>query len=318
MLVAVRSICILAALAASSGLAGCAHGRGEATTQAPDDDASARLARENAALRRRVQMLEDRVLNLEQRGGGALAAAPTPGPATSHYSLPDGRRLPVVRLGADTAPPPRPAAPPPLASTTSHVVAGSAAAMAEPEDVYAPVAADDEAEAYIPEQPPVAADDGSSKAYRLVGSRLVDLTIQNAPKRPDRPTRGKKGARVVAEYDAAMTVYKTGAFADAEAAFSAFATSYPRHDYADNALYWKGEAAYDQKHFADALAAFTEVVERYGGGNKAPDALLKIGLCYRQLGDNENARDVLTQLISAYPGERASDIARVKLAQFGN
>ncbi len=322
MLVAVRSTCILAALAVSPVLAGCAHDRAEPTTRAPDDDGSARLARENAALRRRVQMLEDRVLNLEQRGGG-LVEAPSPGPATSHYSLPDGRRLPVVRLGSDgTAPPARPPAGP-VASTTSHVVAGSSVSVPEPEAYDADR---DEPDAYVPSEPeryvaePHAAvdDDDGAKSYRLVGSRLVDLTIQNAPKRPDRPTPGKKGARIVAEYDAAMTVYKTGAFADAEAAFSTFAKTYPRHDYADNALYWKGEAAYDQEHFSDALAAFTEVVERYGGGNKAPDALLKIGLCYRQLGDSDNARDVLTQLISAYPGERASDIARVKLAQFGS
>ena len=81
------------------------------------------------------------------------------------------------------------------------------------------------------------------------------------------------------------------------------------------ALYWKGEAAYDQHHYSDALAAFTEVVERYGGGNKAPDALLKIGLCYQNLGDVENARDVMTQLIGAYPAARASDIARARLAE---
>jgi TolA-binding protein len=82
-------------------------------------------------------------------------------------------------------------------------------------------------------------------------------------------------------------------------------------------LYWKGEAAYDQHHYADALASFTEVVERYGGGNKAPDALLKIGLCYDKLGDLANARDVLTQLVAAYPSERASDIARVRISELG-
>ena len=98
----------------------------------------------------------------------------------------------------------------------------------------------------------------------------------------------------------------------------AIAREHPRHDYADNALYWKGEAAYDQRNFSGALAAFTAVVERYGGGNKAPDALLKIGLCYHNLGDAANARDVLTELIAAYPGARASDIARVKLAELGS
>jgi tol-pal system protein YbgF len=301
-------------LVAVLGLAACAHRPETPTTTAPaPDDARGRQARENAALRRRIEMLEDRVLHLEQTGDGAT-------------SLPDGRVLPIVRLDAPATSPPRHA---------------QQAARAEPEPEPAPEPAgmrprsrgttlarvpDPVAEAWaVPEEPvslqpvapPSAAAGPEPKRYRLVGARLVELTQAGGPKAPDRAPVGKKARGVVAEYEAAMAVYHAGAYGDAESAFEAFARAHPRHDYADNALYWKGEAAYDQAHYADALAAFTEVVERYGGGNKAADALLKIGLCYRELGDDPNARDVLSQLIDAYPGERASDIARVKLAEFG-
>lgn len=164
---------------------------------------------------------------------------------------------------------------------------------------------------------PLARSSGEkTRSYRLVGNHLVEMTKKNAPTGPDRPQGGKRGNRIVAEYDAAMALLKAGEAVGAELAFGAFAQHHPRHAYADNALYWKGEAAYDQKHYSDALAAFTQVVERYGGGNKAPDALLKIGLCYRNLGDQDNARDVLSELITAYPGASASDIARAKLAEF--
>ena len=162
-----------------------------------------------------------------------------------------------------------------------------------------------------------AAADTSSRTYRLVGAHLVEQTKTKGPVGPDRPQRDAKGRGIVAEYEAAMAIYKSGDFVQAEQAFEAFARRHPDHDYADNALYWKGEAAYDQQHYADALAAFTEVVERYGGGNKAPDALLKIGLCYETVGDLANATDVLTQLVAAYPGARASDIARARLAEIG-
>lgn len=239
------------------------------------------VRRDNAALRRRVQLLEDRVLYLEQ-GGGRSAGAQA---ATGEHTLPDGRSLPVVRL----APPPR-AAPP---------TAG------DDDDPEA-----DEGDGYVP-----AATSEAARSYRLEGTRLVDLTVQAGPAAPDRPDRSAKGQAIIGQYEAAMAIYKSGHAERAEAAFAEFAREHPAHDYADNALYWKGEAAYDQDHWADALAAFTEVVERYGGGNKAPDALLKIGLCYRQLGDLPNARDVLTELVAAYPGERASDIARVKLTE---
>lgn len=274
---------------------GCAHRAAapESTLAAPEDPMM-QLRRDNAALRRRVQMLEDRVLHLEQRGAPASAAAPAGASVAGAHTLPDGRELPVVRLSPQgrtaAAPPPR--------------------SRAEPREVEPgpaePRPADDSALA----EPGMA-----SQSFRLVGSRLVDMTRTNAPAEPDRPDRSAKGQPIIDEYEAAMAVYKSGQVERAETAFDDFARRHPRHDYADNALYWKGEAAYDQAHYADALAAFTEVVERYGGGNKAPDALLKIGLCYRQLGDVPNARDVLGELIAAYPGERASDIARVKLAE---
>jgi tol-pal system protein YbgF len=159
--------------------------------------------------------------------------------------------------------------------------------------------------------------DTAARSYRLVGSELVQHTKTHGPIRPDRPDRRGKGRAIVGEYDQAMAVYKSGRLADAERAFAAFAERYPQHDYADNAIYWKGEAAYDQGRYSDALAAFTDVIERYGGGNKAPDALLKIGLCYERLGDAANARDVLAELIAAYPRARASDVARVRLAEIG-
>ena len=83
-------------------------------------------------------------------------------------------------------------------------------------------------------------------------------------------------------------------------AVQAFVAEHPRSDLADNAMYWRGEAYYDQGHYSDALATFTAVIEQYAGGNKASDALLKVGLCYAQLGDLDNARDVLNRLIAAY------------------
>ncbi|MCX4241106.1 tol-pal system protein YbgF [Paraliomyxa miuraensis] len=273
---------------------GCAGRAAVPTTTTPGEEPVLQLRRDNAALRRRVQMLEDRVLHLEQGGSspGVMSSGGAAGggddPVEGHHTLADGRSLPIVRL----APQDRRAGSPPA---------------------YEPDALDPEPTegGYIDD---ASGDAVASRSFRLEGTRLVDLTRENSSA-PDRPDRSPKGRAIISEYEAAMAIYESGQVERAEAAFAAFAREHPRHDYADNALYWKGEAAYDQQHFADALAAFTAVVERYHGGNKAPDALLKIGLCYRQLGDVPNARDVLTELIAAYPGERASDIARVKLAE---
>jgi tol-pal system protein YbgF len=269
----------------------------QSTRTPATEDPMTQLRRDNAALRRRVQMLEDRVLFLEGRGEGSRSPGSRAAlsEATGEHTLPDGRSLPVVRLAPPASAPARQPAPAPASAPTLD---------REPADDTG-----DEG-GYMP-----ASTSEAARSYRLEGTRLVDLTVQAGPAAPDRPDRSAKGQAIIDEYEAAMAIYKSGHPDRAEAAFTEFAQRHPEHDYADNALYWKGEAAYDQDHFADALAAFTEVVERYGGGNKAPDALLKIGLCYRQLGDIANARDVLGELVAAYPGARASDIARVKLSE---
>lgn len=283
---------------------GCAHAKPVPMEQVSQDEITA-LRRDNASLRRHIADLEDRVVRLEHGSGmGGM----------------EDRDLPVVRL----APPKRSrphddeaehAPKEPVRKARGRSI-GDLPNSASPQESWN----DDDAgfaDAGAADKTSNGADPSSAGrgSYRLVGDRLVELTKKNAPKRPDRPARDAEGNAILTEYETAMALYKAGEVAGAERAFDLFARTHTKHDYADNALYWKGEAAYDQQHFDDALAAFTEVVERYGGGNKAPDALLKIGLCYGRLGDTANARDVLTGLVDAYPDTRASDLARARLAE---
>jgi len=281
---------------------GCAPAVSSPTPPEHGADELSGLRRENQALRRRMQMLEDRILRLEQATLSPVARVQVPAPVAAASSEPfatAGEPKPATTrvrhstksISLGTAPPP------PGAAFAEE-------GWDEAEDPYG--TAEDEA-------PDVSAGQGGQ--YLLVGSRLVELTRERGTTAPDPPARSKQARSVEARYRAAMALYRAGDFVGAEQAFDALARDAPTSDLADNALYWKGESAYDQAHYADALAAFTEVVERYGGGNKAPDALLKIGLCYDKLGDLANAHDVLARLVAAYPGAPASAIARARLAE---
>jgi tol-pal system protein YbgF len=307
---------------------GCAHQQADRDAEIPgeEDPELAQLRRENATLRNRVQNLEERVRLLE-RGGGAPASSddggyerygsldPESEESEATWAEPelDGpRQLPVVKLTPngksidhreDTPEPPPKSATRPRGSIALSPVPNSGAP--EYGDDYVVDASED----YEEPAHEVPEPSGAPASYRLVGSKLVQATQRKPAAGPSRD----KDTGVVKDYDKAMDLYRDGRYSEAEAAFSAIVSAHPDHDYADNALYWQGEAAYDQAHYADALAAFTKVVEKYGGGNKAPDALLKIGLCYGRLGDADNARDVLTQLIAAYPSANASKIAKRKL-----
>ncbi len=299
------------------GLAGtgCTHAKAgaEPQTRTPDDP-SAAVRRENAALRRRVQMLEDRMLRLERRttaepGDGSAQPAPARRHArTARSPTRDDRELPVYEVEPETAG----AGPSDPRATDPREQAYGVGEVRYGEYTDDKLWDDPSGLDRAPEPEPASNAGGS---YRLVGNELVQMTEPGAPKPADRPARGRKGRSTKAEYDAALGLLRSGEHQAAAAAFSDFVAAHPKSDLADNAMYWLGEADYDQGHYADALASFTAVIERYAGGNKASDALLKIGLCYAKLGDRDNARDVLNRLIEAYPGASASDVARIKLAE---
>ena len=78
------------------------------------------------------------------------------------------------------------------------------------------------------------------------------------------------------------------------------------------ALFWRGEVLFAQKRYEQALTGFQQALEREPRGEKAADALLKIGLCYQRLGQPERARATFERLKAQFP---ESDAAR--LAQAG-
>jgi tol-pal system protein YbgF len=122
------------------------------------------------------------------------------------------------------------------------------------------------------------------------------------------------------EVDDAMTAYKHASAAlgrrehrTAVAGFRDFVDRFPDHDYADNAQYWLGEAFYDQADYQTALVEFRTVLKRFPAGNKAPDALLKIGFCLDKLGDTGAAGDALGQVVEIYPRTDAARLATKRL-----
>ena len=71
----------------------------------------------------------------------------------------------------------------------------------------------------------------------------------------------------------------------------------------------------DQKQYKNALVEFRKVVDNHPEGNKVPDALLKLGYCYSQLGDGDKARSVWQQILRVYPKSNPASLAKTKLAE---
>jgi len=128
------------------------------------------------------------------------------------------------------------------------------------------------------------------------------------------PARKSFDSRPVELYKYGFELLEQKRHADAVAQFERFLEQYPNHDYADNALYWMGEAFYDTQNFRKAFEYFEKVITLYPSGNKVPDAMLKSGLCLANVGDQEGAREMMRQLVAHYPATRAAELAQEKLA----
>ena len=115
--------------------------------------------------------------------------------------------------------------------------------------------------------------------------------------------------RAVGEYRGALDLVRSERFGDAVGAFTRFIERFPSHPYADNALYWRGEAQYGQRQYLRALEDFEAVVERFPHGNKVPDALLKIAFCHQRLGDAAAASAFFERVVREFPSSVAAQLA---------
>ncbi len=114
-------------------------------------------------------------------------------------------------------------------------------------------------------------------------------------------------------YDESYTLFHEKRYAEAEEGFRRYLELYPTTELADNSQFWIGECRYARGDFNAALAAFTATVERFPGGNKVPDALLKAGKCLEALGDRERAAQTYREVMNRFRGSAAAAAATERL-----
>jgi tol-pal system protein YbgF len=110
------------------------------------------------------------------------------------------------------------------------------------------------------------------------------------------------------EYQAALATFRSREHGQAVLDFIDFIAKHPKHPLAGNAQYWIGEAYWAQRDYRQALVEFQKVQE-YGPA-KAPDALVKIGLCHARLRDASRAEQAWQRVIREYPKSEAAGLAQ--------
>ncbi|GMR08059.1 MAG: tol-pal system protein YbgF [Gammaproteobacteria bacterium] len=116
-----------------------------------------------------------------------------------------------------------------------------------------------------------------------------------------------------AAYRRAFNLLKEGRYQEAVAKFRVFLQNYPTSSYADNSQYWLGEAHYVTRAFEMAIVEFQKVVNLYPTSPKIADAMLKIGYCYYELKQLDNARKTLKDLQTRFPRTTAARLAEKRL-----
>lgn len=85
-------------------------------------------------------------------------------------------------------------------------------------------------------------------------------------------------------YEQAFAVLRKKQYDDAILQFKALVTHYPQSSYADNALYWQGEANRVTRRFSQAVNEFKALIKAYPKSAKVADAYFKLGISHYQLG----------------------------------
>lgn len=118
-----------------------------------------------------------------------------------------------------------------------------------------------------------------------------------------------------AVYESAYALVQNKQYQQATQAMQAYLKKYPSGQYTVNAHYWLGELyaiSGDQKK---ALNEFNTVVSQYPQSNKAPDAMLKLGMI--AYGENQYAQAKVwfSQINSKYANSSAARVASQELLQ---
>ena len=114
-------------------------------------------------------------------------------------------------------------------------------------------------------------------------------------------------------YQQGYQAMKDGDPVKARELFTNFLDQHPKHNLAANAHYWIGETYYSEKNFELAVLEFQEVIKNFPDKDKAPAAMLKQGMAFKEMGDAKSAAYILKKLVDDYPKSEQAKIAREKL-----
>jgi len=135
-----------------------------------------------------------------------------------------------------------------------------------------------------------------------------------SPIRPNRPKgRKKKRSKEVNKRKSRYEGLQQNIKALKTPAIEVWQNKYPENEYSDNARFWVAESYYAEGGYEDAILAYEELFKKNPESDKVPGAMLKQGLAFYALKDNNTGKIVLEKLIEKYPDSEQAKLARKKI-----
>lgn len=114
-------------------------------------------------------------------------------------------------------------------------------------------------------------------------------------------------------YQQASDVMNGGDSVKARELFGKFLELYPKHKLVPNVHYWLGETYYSEKNFEQAVLEFQEVIKNFPEHVKAPAAMLKQGMAFKEMGDSKSEVYIFKKLVEEFPKSEEAKLAKEKL-----
>lgn len=264
----------------------------------------------NASLQKRIEQLEEQIVDLQVVIGTLESLAKTGGHGSGNSGLGGrggGGNADSGRLrGVETQ----------INALTAQVerLAGEVAAMqGRPSRVegfregsLGPSPLPSAGQGRAPASPSAGGGFGATTVTPSGEEDAIGGLIQQATQEPPAPLPAN--APPVGGTDSPQDVYDTAYghllqqnYKAAQDGFRDFLRRFPDDKQVPNALYWLGETYYVQQNYADAAEAFDIVTAAYASSNKAPDSQLKRAMSLANLGKRNEACSAFRSLSSRYP-----------------
>jgi len=114
-------------------------------------------------------------------------------------------------------------------------------------------------------------------------------------------------------YQAGLEKYQAGDLDAAVVTLYEVVANFPKEPARERAQLLVGEIFLEQKDYRGAVAELESLITAVPTGSRVPDALLKMGMAHRSVGDEPRARRAWERLVKEYPASAAARQARTLL-----